>query len=142
LFASVTADIIFYETNDSNAPLTKPGDGDFVRKVGTDCDSFTQVFKSAPADITKNIGDTVIENGILDPTETWQWKCTITLGSATTTSATEVGEAIGHGINGVFDVTFCSSGAAVQAAKLGDNTTTATAICDSDEHRKVTLKIE
>lgn len=142
MFASATADIIFYEKNDSNASLSRPGDGDFVRQFGTACDTFAQVPKVAPADTSKNVGDTN-DNGLLDTDEVWQWKCTVTIGSSTTTSATETAEAIGHGINGVFDVTFCDSpGVARQAAKLSDNTTPATPICDADERRKVTLTIE
>lgn len=143
MFASATLDIIFYEENDGGAPLTRPGDGDYVRQVGTVCDTIGPVVQPAGGTHPgRNVGDTDGDD-VLDPGEKWQWKCTVTLGGPTATSGTKTAEAIGHGISGIFDVTFCTNTTtADQPAKLGDNITPATALCDPHERRKVTLTIE
>jgi len=143
MFASATLDIIFYEENDGGAPLTRPGDGDYVRQVGTVCDTIGPVVQEASDDHPgKNVGD-LDGDDVLDPGEKWQWRCTVTLGSSTAVDGTKTAEAIGHGISGIFDVTFCSNTTtADQQAKLGDNTTNATALCDPHERRKVTVTIE
>ena len=160
---SATLELIISETNDGNAPLDKPGDGDFVRTGGSgECNvSFGEVFKSLGGtpetfSTTINVGDTgtpdgeggfipaTVGNDKLDPGETWKWKCVKTV--ADTTSYNSTGDpsvtTTGHGITGTQDVTFCSvEGTADQVAKLADNSTNATAACDPHEQRKVTLKI-
>ena len=143
--ASLEATITFYETNDGNAPLEEPGDGAFVRLSGTDeCTSFGPVLKTS-GDTTKNIGD-ADDDGTLDSLETWQWSCTVSL--AATASSTSISTATGHGIdttNGT-DVTFCTgannSPPAYETVKLLDNATDATPLCNVNEQRTVTLKVE
>jgi hypothetical protein len=144
--ASVSATIIFSETNDGNAPLEKPNDGAFVRLAsGTTapCTSFGPVLKTT-GDTTKNTGDA--DNDLkLDQGETWQWSCTTSI--ASTASGSSVSKATGHGIdvsNGT-DVTFCTganqTAPAYESATLPGTAAVATPKCDPDEQRTVTIGI-
>lgn len=143
--ASVSATIIFSETNDGNASLDSPTDAAFVRLSGTNhCSSFGPVLKAAPS--LSNTGD-ANDNGRLDPLETWQWSCTTSISS--TASASSVSTGTGHGIdasNGT-DVTFCNAGTttAYQTATwTPSGTTTAVTTspkCDPQEQRTVTIGV-
>ncbi len=142
--ASVDAKVTFYETNDGNVALDKPGDGAFVRLSGTaQCtSSLVQVFKAAPGDTTKNIGDTN-NNTKLDPAETWRWECTVLLGSGTTpvASGSSISRATGHGIDPTdADVTICGL-TADPPATLPGTTTPASPRCDPEEQRTVTITV-
>ena len=141
--ASVDAKVTFYETNDGNVALDKPGDGAFVRLAGTTpCTSFVQVFKASPGDTTKNFGD-ANNNTKLDPAETWRWECTVVLGSAITpvASGSSISRATGHGIDPTdADVTICGTTADAPATLPG-TATLASPRCDPEEQRTVTITV-
>jgi hypothetical protein len=146
LTASATVTFTFYEKNTGSAPLTKPGNFDFVKQstaLGTTaCDSFGQVRVNPNDPASRNIGDNssangaVIGNGVLDPDETWQYFCTKNIGSSSTTTASSLTIATGHGIFNGTDTTFCSDddpATAYEVATVSQGGANATPNCDQDE---------
>jgi hypothetical protein len=144
--ASVT--VTFYETNDGTVALQDPGNYELVNPSGAmnNCSNFAPKLDSN----SKNVGDNRPDvpggagNGIFDPTETWQFTCTVGDTSSGSTAASSTTKGTGHGIDPSdnSDVTFCSGTESFDLPRAttpsGGNTTPR---CDQDEQRTVSVQI-
>lgn len=149
----------FFETNTGSAPLLNPGgDLDFVSDKDEDgtptCDSFGQKTFADGEQAGDNVGDIGgvdgegAGNGILDPMETWQFTCTVTIASSDdppggVLTGTVETVAIGHGIFDNEDTTFCSDeeGETAFEPATTPGGASAPANCDQDEQRTITVTI-
>ena len=152
LTARVVATVTLFEKNDGNASLTPPTTPGRLVTAGSNCANVASVLSGG-----FNVGDSGAggfnQNGLLDPGETWQYTCTITLEGATAGSSTASGsksaDAFGHGIdatNGT-DVTRCTTGTSTAEDPTaishapGGTSMALTTKCDDQEKRSISVSI-